>query len=287
VSNPAALGSWAMPLMMHAPPPFSWHHLNLWHVNWWPCLLLIVGQVLYFGLARREVWPKIRYACWTGGLVVTFLATQSVIGFYDMAMFSDHMIQHLLLIMVAAPLLAYAAPLDLLRHRGPEWLRRGLDSAPATALLSPLAAFIIYAAVIPATHLTSFFNVMLNNEWVHHSEQILFLLVGYLFFRQAFAIEEDCTLNPGVRLLYVMVAVPVDTITGLALNMTNFNPFPSYNVMESRRVIMDSIHLGGSIMWIGGDALMLLACIPVAAYWVREETRRTKILDAQLDAQGL
>jgi len=69
--------------------------------------------------------------------------------------------------------------------------------------------------------------------------------------------------------------------------MTNFNPFPSYNVMGSRSVIMDSIHLGGSIMWIGGDALMLLACIPVATYWVREETRRTKILDAQLDAQGL
>jgi hypothetical protein len=40
-------------------------------------------------------------------------------------------------------------------------------------------------------------------------------------------------------------------------------------------------------MWIGGDALMLLACIPIAVAWVKWETVRTRELDAELDAQGI
>ena len=55
----------------------------------------------------------VRTAAFIAGLIVTFIATQSVIGTYDMEYFSDHMIQHLLLIMVAAPLFALSAPLDL------------------------------------------------------------------------------------------------------------------------------------------------------------------------------
>jgi cytochrome c oxidase assembly factor CtaG len=50
---------------------------------------------------------------------------------------------------------------------------------------------------------------------------------------------------------------------------------------------LSNIKLGGGIMWIGGDALMLLACIPIAVMWVKWETIRTKELDAILDAQGL
>jgi hypothetical protein len=40
-------------------------------------------------------------------------------------------------------------------------------------------------------------------------------------------------------------------------------------------------------MWIGGDALMLLACIPITAAWVKWETQRTKVLDAELDELGI
>ena len=50
--------------------------------------------------------------------------------------------------------------------------------------------------------------------------------------------------------------------------------------------ILTNVQLGGAIMWIGGDALMLLACIPIAVAWVRWEARRTVELDARLDAQG-
>jgi putative copper resistance protein D len=225
------------------------------------------------------------------GLLVTFLATQSVVGSYDMAYFSDHMIQHLLLIMVAAPLFALSAPLDLAYQAGGDRLRHFLDGRLMRVVTHPLVGFAAYFIFIPITHLTGLFNLMMEHEWVHHLEQIGFLVVGYLFFRVAFGLERGVTIHRGLRLVFVMAAVPVDTFTGLALVMSKNLPYRGYGSMSPQgsttSSILSNYHLGGAIMWIGGDALMLLACIPIAVAWVKWETIRTKELDAELDAQGI
>ncbi len=277
---------------MTRPPAFSWHDLGEWHLGVLPILLLLAAAYLYLrGVARAGDWPRERTVSFMAGVVVTFLATESVLGVYDMAYFSVHMIQHLLLIMVAAVLFALSAPLDLAHRAGNNVIRRVLDSRAVTLAFHPLVGFGLYFAFIPATHLTSFMNLMMEHEWVHHLEQVAFLVVGYLFFRPAFGLERGRTLYPGLRIVYVMAAVPVDTFTGLALNMTRSVPFPAYASMTPRGATsawaLSNIHLGGSIMWIGGDALMLLACIPISISWVRWENQRTRELDAILDAQGL
>jgi putative copper resistance protein D len=272
--------------------PFSWHHLNQWNLGVLPLLLLFAAGYLYArGVARTPRWPRIRTVAFFSGLAVTFLATESVLGVYDMEYFSAHMIEHLLLIMVAAPLFALGAPLDLAYQGGNRAIRRALDSRAATLLTHPLFAFALYFAFIPFTHLTGFMNLMMQHMWIHHLEQILFLVVGYLFFRAAFGLERGYTIHPGLRVVYVMAAVPVDTFTGLALNMSSNVPFPAYRAMApagaTRAWLLSNVHLGGAIMWIGGDALMLLACIPICVMWVKWETIHTRELDAVLDAQGI
>lgn len=271
---------------------FSWHHLNQWHIGLVPLGLILLALVLYGEGARRVPdWPRGRLACFVAALLVTFLATQSVLGVYDMAYFSAHMIQHLLLIMVAAPLFALSAPLDLWRSAGAARTRHVLDSRVASLLTHPLVGFGAYFVVIPVTHLSGIANEMMVHPWVHHVEQIVFLVVGYLFFRVAFGLEHGRTIHPGLRLVYVMAAVPVDTFTGLALVMTSALPFPAYRNMapagSTSQWLLSNVHLAGAIMWIGGDALMLLACIPITVAWVRWETQRTKVLDAQLDELGI
>ena len=273
-------------------PQFTWRHLIQWHLGVIPLALLLGAALIYFQAARRTPsWPRQRTIWFLLGLVVTFIATESVIGVFDMAYFSDHMIQHLLLIMVAAPLFALSAPLDLAYEVGSARLRRFFDGRLMQLVTHPLVAFACYFVFIPLTHLTGLFNLMMQYEWVHHLEQIGFLVVGYLFFRVAFGRERGRTIHPGLRLVFVMAAVPVDTFTGLALAMSSHNPFPRYAQMSptgsTRASILANIHLGGAIMWIGGDALMLLACIPIAVTWVRWETVRTRELDAVLDAQGI
>jgi putative copper resistance protein D len=272
--------------------PFSWHHLNVWHFGVLPLILLIGAGLLYaWGVRETTSWPKVRSICFASGLVVTFVATQTFLGVYDMEYFSDHMIQHLLLIMVAATLFALGAPLDLAYASSGPTIRRWLDSRLMARLTHPLFAFALYFVFIPLTHLTGLMNYMMEHEWFHHTEQIAFLVVGYLFFRAAFGLERGYKIHPGLRLVYVMAAVPVDTFTGLALSMTSKNPFPAYASMTSagstKESILLNVHLGGAIMWIGGDALMLLACIPIAVMWVKWETIRTRELDAVLDAQGI
>jgi putative copper resistance protein D len=271
---------------------FSWHHLNQWHFGVLPLLLMAFALALYaVAMHRVSDWSSARLVSFVAAILVTFLSTQSVLGVYDMVYFSAHMIQHLALIMVAAPLFALSAPLDLWRSAGGPHTRAVFDGRAMAVLTHPLVGFGTYFVVIPVTHLSGIANEMMLHEWVHHAEQIAFLAVGYLYFRAAFGLEHGRTIHPGLRLVYVMAAVPVDTFTGLALVMSSTLPFPAYKAMapagSSSAWLLSNVHLGGAIMWIGGDALMLLACIPITAAWVKWETQRTKVLDAQLDELGI
>ena len=256
-------------------------------------MVLLVGSGLLYVWAARKAshWPRQCNIYFLSGVIVTFLATQSVIGYYDMEYFSDHMVQHLMLIMVAAPLFALSRPLDLAYEVGSAKLRAFFDGDVMKAVTHPLFAFVLYFVFIPITHLTGLLNLMMEHEWFHHVEQIGFLVVGYLFFRAAFGLERGFTLHPGLRLVFVMAAVPVDTFTGLALDMTSHVPSSAFARMapsgSTSASVLANFHLGGAVMWIGGDALMLLACMPIAVAWVRWETIRTRELDAQLDAQGI
>ena len=270
--------------------PFTWHHLNQWDLGVIPIILLLCAALIYAQYVRRTPgWPRVRSVCFALGLLITFLATQSFLGTFDMEYFSVHMVQHLLLIMVAAPLFALSAPLDLAYSAGSDAMRRWLDSPLMARATHPLFAFALYFVFIPLTHLTGFMNLMMQHMWIHHLEQIAFLVVGYLFFRAAFGLERGVTIHPGLRLVFVMAAVPVDTFTGLAMVMDTHNPYSAYTMMGTGTPasILNNVHLGGAIMWIGGDALMLLACIPISIMWVKWETIRTRELDAILDAQGI
>ncbi|MFI5036281.1 MAG: cytochrome c oxidase assembly protein [Acidimicrobiales bacterium] len=271
---------------------FSWRHLNQWQFGVVPTVIIIAAAIAYLVGARRATgWPRSRTLCFVAGLAVTFLAVESVVAVYDDAYFSDHMIQHLMLIMVAAPLFALSAPLDLAYGAGGPRTRALLDGPVARTLTHPLVAFALYFGFIPLTHLTSLYNVSLRYDWLHDVEHLGFLVVGYLFFRAAFGIERGRVLHPGLRLVYVMAAVPVDTVTGLALAMSSHNPFSRFAATappgSSAAWLLSDVRLGGAIMWIGGDALMLLACVPISIAWVKWETLRTRELDAQLDAQGI
>ncbi len=271
---------------------FSWRDLNQWQVGAVPTTLLVAAALIYFvGVRRVPTWPRSRTICFGAGLIVTFLAVESVVAVFDDAYFSAHMIQHLMLVMVAGPLFALSAPLDLAYGAGGPRLRAVLDGPVMRILTHPLVAFALYFAFIPLTHLTSLFNLTLEHEWLHDFEHLGFLVVGYLFFRAAFGIERGITLHPGLRMVYVMAAVPVDTVTGLALAMSSHNPFGYFRVTaptgSSASWILSNVKLGGAIMWIGGDALMLVVCVPIAVAWVRWESVRARELDAVLDAQGI
>ncbi len=265
---------------------------------WVPTILIVGYGLCYLVLARR--WSRIKDRRWSPkrsvitftGLLCVFIATESAIGTYDMTLFSDHMVQHLLLIMVSSALFAMGAPLQLLLEATPgalgSLMNRIVDSRVGEFFGRPAIGFACYAIFIPVTHLTSLFNVMMEHLWVHHAEQLGFLLVGYLFWRPVVNIEPmRHPLGPGQRLVYLALAVPVDTFTGLALAMSDHNTVPALAQMPRNwgPSVISDIRLGGAIMWIGGDFLMLLAMGPVAFTWMKSEEAKARQIDAELDAR--
>jgi cytochrome c oxidase assembly factor CtaG len=285
-----------LPLLADAlPPPLSWHQFGVTQIDFASVLIAAAGLLYALGVVRvrrlrpDQPWSMKRVIAFYGGLAVTFVAVEAFVGVYDDVLFYDHMIQHLLLIMVAAPLFAMGAPIELLErsttgttHRVVE---RGLSSKIAEVVAHPIVDFALYAIIIPVAHLTSFYNLTLENEQVHDLEHLLFLVIGYLFWRHVVAIEPSRhRLHPGVRLLYLALAVPVDTFTGLSLASATHELFPAYLALHRPwgPGLVGDLHLGGAVMWIGGDSLMTLAIAPVAVQWVRHEERKALEVDRAL-----
>ena len=100
----------------------------------------------------RRPWPLGRTILFLLGLLVINLAAQSGIGTYDDTLFWDHMIQHLMLIMIAPPLLVAGQPVTLLMHasRNPlhTWVKRVVRSGPVTWLTWPAFGVVAYSATI-------------------------------------------------------------------------------------------------------------------------------------------
>ncbi len=244
-------------------------------------LVVAVAALYLWGVWRvgtrhpARPWPWWRTWLFVAGLAVVVVATQSGIGTYDDVLFWDHMVQHLLLIMVAPPLLVLGQPVTLLLHasRNPlhTWVKRAVRSRVAAFLTWPPFTIAAYAAAIVGTHLTSAMDVVMTNQLAHGGEHALYLIVGYLFFLPLLGREPIRWRIPyPIRILVMIVAMPVDTFTGLVLgySATGMTGMASRSWGPSP---VDDVHLGGAVMWIGGDAIMLTLIMTVFLAWSRDD----------------
>jgi putative copper resistance protein D len=164
-----------------------------------------------------------------------------------------------------------------------------LRSKVATFLGHPAVAFVLYAVLIPITHLTVWYNYTLEHESVHNAEHLAFLVVGYLFWRQIFGSDPNAhRLHPALQFFYLFTAIPIDTFTGLSLAGASHELFPAY--LASPRhwgpSYVTDLHVGGDIMWVVGDTLMLWPMIPVALRWMHMDERKAVRIDRDLDASA-
>ena len=247
--------------------------------------VVVILAVLYgwgvVRVARRHParpWPAWRTAMFAAGLAVIVLATQSGIGAYDDLLFYDHMVQHLMLLMVAPPLLITGQPLTLLLHASKNPLhtltKRVLRSRLAMFLTWPVFGAVLYAVAVMAAHLTGIATYVEQNQTAHNAEHAIFVLVGYLFFLPILGREPiRWRLSYPVRFVVLVLLMPIDTFTGLALGYGSANspgvpvgPRPAWAPSP-----VSDLHLGGAVMWIGGDAIMFALMMLVFLMWSRDE----------------
>jgi cytochrome c oxidase assembly factor CtaG len=269
-------------------PPFSLPEaLGRW--QWAPVVtaVTVVLAALYlwgvFRVARRHParpWPRWRTGMFLAGLLVIVLATESGVGTYDDVLFWDHMIQHLMLIMIAPPLLIAGRPVTLLLHasRNPlhTWTKRLVRSRAIAALTWPPAGIALYTATIVGTHLTGFMNLVITNGSVHNAEHALYIIVGYLYLLPLVGSEPiRWKLSYPIRLIFLFIAMPVDAFTGVALG--SYSSYPFTVTPDMHRAwgpsLLDDVHTSGAVMWVGGSAVMFVLIMVTFLAWARSGER--------------
>jgi putative copper resistance protein D len=249
-------------------PPFGWSAVVAqWQFAPVVTVLVVAFAVLYgwgvIRVARRHParpWPAWRTALFGAGLAVIVIATESGVGVYDDLLFWDHMVQHLMLLMVAPPLLIFGQPMTLLLHasRNPvhTWAKQALRSKVASFLTWPVFGAVAYTAAVVVAHLTSAANTIDSNETLHNGEHAVFLIIGYLFFLPLLGSEPiRWRLSYPIRFVILVLIMPVDTFTGLV-----WAPTP-----------VADLHAGGAVMWVGGDAIMFGLMMLVFLLWSTDD----------------
>jgi putative copper resistance protein D len=263
-------------------------------------LPLVIAAWLYL-LAVRSVdgahpgnpVPRRRLWAWLAGLAVLLIALQSPIERYDTTLFSVHMVQHLLLMMVAAPLLLLAAPVTLLLRVVRPPVRRGwvlpvLHSRPVRFLAFPVVAWVVFALVTWAAHFTPLFDAALENSIVHYGEHALFLGAALLFWWPALGVDPTPWRLPQAgRIGYLALGMPLNTFLALAIFSATSVLYPHYATLQrdwGMSALEDQAWAGG-IMWVGGDLVFLVALVGAVGAWLRAEEAEGRRVDALLDRQ--
>ena len=247
-----------------------------------PGVLLAVGLAALaylLGTRRAAGWPAGRTLSFLGGLVVVVAATCSGIEPYGHVLEWVHMIEHLLLIMVAPVLLAIGSPLqlaaDALPRRGSAALRTLLHRPVIGWLTSPVAAAGLYAICVIGVHLTGVMDSAMDSEGVHVTEELAYLLSGMLLFQLVFGRRPGpWQLSGGGRMALLALVTPVDTVVGVVLLQTgtvenglDVSPHEHARPAWALSAASDTV-AAGTTMWILGTGIMALLMLAVGLVWL-------------------
>ncbi|MBI1759525.1 MAG: cytochrome c oxidase assembly protein [Actinobacteria bacterium] len=273
-----------MPEMPLLPPLTGWRLLTTWHVRPVVTALAVLAVVAYLaGVARlnrrhpAHRWSGWRTVAFLAGILVAVVAIEGGPGQYGEVLFWVHMVRHLMLIMLAPWLVAMGYPVTLLlratRGASRRRIRGVLRSAPVSLLTHPLVTLGGYVVVVVGLHLTGFMQAMMERSVLAEVEIVACLGVGYLEFSQTLTREPyRWDLPYPLRLFMQFVAMTVDTIAGVVLLQTTRVPWPAF--ADGGRTWgpspLDDLHGGAAVMWIGGDALMLVMMLVLAGQWLSD-----------------
>jgi cytochrome c oxidase assembly factor CtaG len=238
---------------------------------------------LLYGFGTRRVarrWPVMRTAAFLAGIGVVVIALQSGLDAYDDRMLSMHMVQHMLLLVAAPPLLLWGRPLILALQSLPPRRRAAVAAAidRTRGLTAPPVALAVFAAVILLTHLPAFYDATLRQSVLHDAEHALYIAAGVLMFSPL--LDGDPVprhrLGGLGKLTYLIVAMMPMALVGAYLNRHPTLFYPAYGPTARALGIsgLNDQAQAGAIMWVGSGVVMTaIGLWAVVAAMVAEERR--------------
>lgn len=293
---PTALTSIATP---SAPPPFTVSALvTEARLDTWLAVALVLAAGLYlYGVHRLRLrgdrWPAVRTALFLGpGLGSIAAVTVSGLGAYDTTLLSAHMVQHMVLSMVAPIFLALGAPVTLalrtLRGAPRRRLLAVLHSRVARVMTFPLVAYAIFVVNPFVLYFTDLYRLTLQNPLAHEWVHAHFILTGCLFFWPLVGLDP----LPGrwpypARALLMVLSVPFHTVLGLTVmqSSTLFGGdwYPSLGLAWADPWADQKV--AGGILWVGGEFVSIAMLGVLVVQWMRQSEREARRIDRELDRQ--
>ena len=249
-----------------------------WSVDLWSALLLIALAGCY---VRGRRTGRLRARIWRGSGAVMFWAGWSFLLFalgppvdpLGGLLFSMHMVQHEILMLIAAPLLVLSRPSGYLLWGLPTVARRAfarLNRSPRLRsgghwLVSPQGAWIVHAVALWAWHVPVLFNASLTNDAVHMLQHLSFFVSALLFW-SALLLSRNPVRN-AVAIIYLFTTAMHSGLLGALLT---FSPAAWYAPYQATTALFDLTpledqQLGGLIMWVPSSLVFLAAGLVLGA----------------------
>jgi cytochrome c oxidase assembly factor CtaG len=224
----------------------------------------------YLAAARRTPWPARRAIAFVLGCAALYAASLG-----DSTL-PAHMAEHLVLMMVAPPLLLAGAPVRLmLRTLPPGGPRRraGRVLHALRFLAAPPVAFVLFGAAILATHLTPFFDAAVRHPGLHALEHLVYLTAALLFWAPIIGVDPIPRVGWLGRALMLLGSMPVMSFVGVLLEQATSPRYSSYPNLAQQRT-------AGALMWVGSSAIAAAFTIVLGWHALAREEREQRAREA-------
>jgi putative copper resistance protein D len=286
-----------------AGPPTAGRLLFDWRFDLVFGTAAIVLAIVYLAGVRRlrrrgDAWPVGRVVAWLLGCLVLLMATSSGIGRYMPAMFSMHMIAHMLLSMLAPILLVLGAPVTLALRALPaagrkdppgprEWLLAALHSRVSQVLTNPFVATALFIVGFYGLYFGGIFDAVVGSHAAHLAMNLHFLVSGYLFYWVVIGVDPTPRPIPHLaKLAMVFASLPLHAFFGVVLMGTQSvigESFYRSLQLSWHTDLLGDQRLGGGIAWAAGEVPLVIVLVALFVQWRRSDDRTAKRLDRAAD----
>lgn len=285
-----AASLWTRALHAHGGEDHSrWSAADLW--NSATAISLVIIVVLYVvGLRRlwmndagRQTIPRWRAVAFLSGWAATGVALLGPLDRWSDVLFSAHMAQHEILMLLAAPLMVLGRPFIAVLWGVPPPARSAVASVahrrPVAIvwdrLTGPLTVLALHAIVLWMWHIPAMFEAALRNESVHVLQHLGFFVTAALFW-WALLHGRYGKLGYGVGVLYVFATAMHTQILGALLTFGSRIWYPTHAARTAAAggSPIDDQQFAGVLMWVPFGVVFLFIVLALFAAWLGEAERR-------------
>ena len=285
--------------VLSATRPVAAHGLageaaHRWTWEPWTIALLAISALLY-GAGTRAIWQRAgvgrgvrgwQAAAFAAGLLSIAVALLSPVAWLSEILFSVHMTQHEILMLISAPLLVFGQPLLAMlwafpagsREAWSRWSQRRAVGFAWQAVTAPLAVFLLHALAIWIWHAPALYEAALRSTGVHAIEHLSFTLTAVLFW-WGMVHGRYGRMAYGAGVLYVFLTAIHTSVLGALMTIAPGVLYPSY-VQAGAAWHVDALEdqqLAGLLMWVPSGLVFIVFGLALFAAWLGESGKRAAL----------